>query len=110
MTDKVDANNDSPIETEQAAPFAVHDSSQREAFMRDMYAMVAFFVANPHIPLPHAVTMHSYADKYEQVRQIADERSANEYGSKYPAGTPQTDFEIPGTKIRSIVVLTGPRP
>lgn len=114
MTDKVDANNDKTPAADSTdrpmGPLAVTDSSDREAFMRDMYALVAFFVAHPEVPLPHYISLTCRADGLEQVTEICDSLGGYEYGSKDKVTPqPQGTFDIPGTAVRNTVIVTGPR-
>jgi hypothetical protein len=69
------------------------DRSAREALIRDMYSIVAFFVANPDIPVPWAMTINVHVETAEQLRELAARLDVHVYG----LAQDQTDYNIPGT-------------
>lgn len=83
-------------DTSQTQPLA--DKTARESVIRDLYALVAFYVANPEFPLPDSVTAHTVVT-LEQCEAIAAERGGKIYG-----GFPQTHFDLEGTS-RPITIM-----
>ncbi len=74
----------------------IGDHGDRERFIRDLYALAAFFTSRTDIPVPGGLTVHVRADTKE-VNRIAESMGVPEYGSKYPDGVAQADFQLPNT-------------
>jgi hypothetical protein len=86
------------------------DRSPTETLIRDLYATIAFFTANPTLPVPWAVTLNARVDTLQEVEAIAERFGRREYGSHDIDGTPQTDFDIPGVDGRINVIVSAPKP
>lgn len=85
-----------------AQPLA-EDRTARESVIRDLYALVAFYVANPDFPLPDHINVHTYVS-LERCEAIAAERGSKVYGT-----TPQTDFDLEGTARTITIFASTPR-
>jgi hypothetical protein len=70
------------------------DHSAREALIRDLYSLVAFFVANPDHPLPVYISVGCLVDSREDVQYVADRFGR---GRTYGLEGQQTDHMLPGT-------------
>lgn len=90
-------------------PAAVADRSPSETLIRDLYATIAFFTANPDLPMPWAVSMHMRVDDLAAVVAIAERFGRHEYGSSQEDGVPQADFDIPGCGGRINVIVHAKR-
>lgn len=86
------------------------DRSPTETLIRDLYATIAFFAANPSLPAPWAVTLNARVETLQQVEEIAERFGGREYGSRDGAGAPQTDFDVPGVAGRINVIVSAPTP
>lgn len=88
--------------SDQATTPPTADRSAREAIIRDLYALVAFYVANPDHPLPHAIQVFHHAPLTE-IKRIAAERGGLVYG-EYP----QTDHHVAGTSMPISLLVSLP--
>jgi len=79
------------------------DRSDREAVIRDLYALVAFYVANPEHPLPVCIQAHHVAP-LAQLDAIAEEYHAAVYGER-----PMTDHKLERTSIPIFLLVATPR-
>ncbi len=81
------------------------DHSVREAIIRDLYALVAFYVANPGHPLPTSVQVFHYLPDAAGVAAIAETYQAPRgvYGDR-----PQTDHDVTGTSIPISLIVSVP--
>lgn len=71
------------------------DRTEREAMIRDLYSLAAFYVANPDHPLPTSIHMYHQEQSLETVRAVADKWSNRDvYGT-----APQADHMLPDTSI-----------
>lgn len=86
----------------QPQPLA-ENAGPRQSTIRDLYALVAFYLENPEFPLPSQLTVIAEAP-IETVEAIAAERGLRVYGD-----VPQTDFAIDGTSRYVCMVVTSPR-
>lgn len=83
------------------------DTSDREGFIRDLYALVAFFITHPEIPVPWTVGMHVRVDGVQAVQALAEQFGVREYGSQAALGRiAQTDFDLPHTRTPINIVVT----
>lgn len=76
------------------------DRTDREAMIRDLYSIVAFYVANPEHPLPDYVTIGHYVDD----PAIVDACAYRWNGRPVYGDLPQTDYQLPGTS-RDVVMM-----
>ncbi len=89
---------------QSATPVPPADRSAREAVIRDLYALVAFYVANPEHPLPWYIQVHHVAPLAE-VERIAEERHATVYGPERP----MTDHRLERTSVPIVLLVATPR-
>lgn len=82
----------------------IADRSAREAVIRDLYALVAFYVANPDHPLPHYLQIGHFVQREEDVKRLAD----NLRRPVYRSGV-QFDHMISGTSV-PISMMVAVRP
>lgn len=90
-------------ESNAPATTLAEDKGPRESVIRDLYAIVAFYVANPDFPLPVQISVHCVAPT-PVVEAIAAERGTRVYGD-----IAQTDFRIEGTARPVTVLVCAPR-
>lgn len=70
--------------------------------IRDLYAVAAYYVANPTHPLPDSIVMYHHTDLSE-VQRVAAEHGGNVYGSR-----PQMDHQMPGTTVPVTFLVSVP--
>ena len=71
--------------------------------IRDLYAIAAFYVANPTHPLPDVITLTSHVDSADRVAEVAEEFSA-----RGPYGGPdraQSDHTLIGTATHVTMII-----
>ena len=77
----------------------VSDRSPREAVIRDLYALAAFYVANPEHPLPRSIDVsHSLADAAAVDRWATEHNTVPFDGPT--SGRRMAWIELGGTSIR----------
>jgi hypothetical protein len=78
-------------------------------FAATLRALLAYFEANPDVPVPHYVSLHAHADDVERLVALAAARGAAVYG---PAERPQTHFDALGaaSETSAVIVITTPAP
>lgn len=79
------------------------DRSGREALIRDLYAIAAYYVAHPDHPLPTQIALHHSRTPLAEVERIAAENDKHIYGDM-----PQTDHTLAGTSVRVTFLVTAP--
>lgn len=80
------------------------DKTRRESLIRDLYALVAFYVANPEHPLPDFIDLHHYAP-LEVVERIAGERGSRVIGEDIKL----TSHTIADTATPVRLIISQPR-
>lgn len=92
------------MKSADARPPVPVDHTAREGLIRDLYAIAAFYVANPDHPLPDLVTL-SHRTDIATVREIALRFHPTQrvYGP-----TPQTHHDLPGTSVAVNFVVNAP--
>lgn len=83
-------------------PPAAADRSRLEGVIRDLYSLVAFYLANPGHPLPQSIQVHHWVDSRAAVQAVADVYAS---GAVYGDARPQTDHFLPQTSI-PVALLT----
>lgn len=58
------------------------DQSPREALIRDLYALAAYYSANPHLPIPHTLTVEHFVETVDELRDLADSLGEIPYGAR----------------------------
>lgn len=92
------ATSDQPV-TQPTA-----DRSAREALIRDLYAVVAFYLADPFHPLPWSITINHHAPAGEVERVAAERSKGHVYGD-----VPQCHHDLAGTSVPVTMIITVPR-
>lgn len=87
----------------------ISDHGDRERFIRDLYAVAAFFTSNTDFPVPDGLSVHVRTDgDIELVQQLARAMGADEYGTR--TGTvAQTNFQMANTVTDVDVIVTSSR-
>lgn len=80
---------------------ATADRSALEGFLRDLYAVAAYFTAHPELPIPHYVTVSLKAPAPGQLESIAELFGKPLYGEDQD----QTDIELPSGEGRTVCVI-----
>lgn len=78
------------------------DRSPRESVIRDLYALAAFYVANPDHPLPTSLSVFHHVDDVADVHAVANTYGGRVYGHE------QTDHMLPGVSMRVGLVVSVP--
>jgi hypothetical protein len=81
------------------------DRSVREAIIRDLYALVAFYVANPGHPLPDSIQVFHSVPELPVLQDVAAQ--FNTPHGIYGEG-PQTDHTIRNTSIPIHMIVSIP--
>ena len=61
---------------------AVADRSPTEAFVRDLYALAAWYSAHPEYPRPRAVQVHHHSVVPAALDQLAEQYRTDPYGEE----------------------------
>lgn len=80
------------------------DRSQREAIIRDLYAVAAFYVAHPDHPLPESIMVFHHVPE-PIVHDVAAAYGGRVYGDDHV----QTDHKVAGTSMPITLVVSIPR-
>ena len=80
------------------------DRSAREALIRDLYAIAAFYVAHPEHPLPDSIMVFHHVPAAVVV-DVADQYGTKVYGDDHA----QTDHKLTDTKLPITLVVSIPR-
>lgn len=82
------------------------DHGARERFIRDLYAIAAFFTARPDIPAPDGMTVHvRTGGDTQEVQRIAQSLDRPEYGLRH--GTvAQTDYRLDNTATNVEILIS----
>lgn len=92
-------------------PFA-EDRSPREAFIRDLYALAAFYVAHPDHPLPWSISLHHHVDTDAELDRITDEFRLFSISGKpaqdRPDGARQFTHGMPSTRTDICLYVVRP--
>lgn len=88
---------------DEAARHQTADRTAREAVIRDLYAIVAFYVANPDHPLPHAFQIHHHVP-VDEVERVAERwAGGHTYGDRV-----QCHHDLPGTAAAVTFLVSEP--
>jgi hypothetical protein len=60
---------------------AVADQSARETMIRNLYALITFYLAHPSIPVPTQIDLTHQLPSREALAEIADELGEQVYGA-----------------------------
>lgn len=85
-------------------PPAAADHGEREAFIRDLYAVAAFFSAHPELPVPSGTTMFAFVDDRETVAKVAVQLGRRTY-KRGGVDDGQTDVDVDGTAGRMNLIV-----
>lgn len=72
------------------------DRTAREAIIRDLYSIAAFYIANPDHPLPTSINLYSFGVDMERVQHVADRWAG---GKVYGEPRNQVDHVLPRTSM-----------
>lgn len=88
----------------------ISDHGDRERFIRDLYAVAAFFTSNTDFPVPDGLTVHVRTDgDIELVEALALAMGTDEYGTRIGL-VAQTDFQMANTVTGvDVIVTSNPR-
>lgn len=88
---------------DEAARVRSADHSHREAVIRDLYAIVAFYVANPDHPLPESISLNAHVPAGE-VPVVAERwAGGHTYGDKI-----QCHHDLVGTVTNVTFIVSEP--
>jgi hypothetical protein len=74
---------------------AAADRSPRERMIRDLYALIAFYAAHPHIPVPELIVATHQLASQEQIAALGAILDEQPYG-----GHRMLSHRVPGTDGR----------
>lgn len=80
------------------------DKSVREGIMRDLYALAAYYLANPGHPLPTSIVVYHHAPLAE-VEAVAADAGVHVYGD-----VPQCHHDLAGTRLPVSLLVSVPNP
>lgn len=80
---------------------AAADATARQGVIRDLYALAAFYVANPEHPLPTQIVAHHRVQSRALLQDVADKHGTEIYGNP---DRPRTDFDLPGQSTPTTLV------
>lgn len=82
---------------------ATADRSAREAIIRDLYAIAAFYVANPEHPLPRSIVVYHYVPAAEVELIAAAYAGGHTYGDEM-----QCHHDLAGTSVNVTMLVSEP--
>lgn len=86
-------------------PSAAPDQTAREGVIRDLYALAAFYVANPTHPLPTSIQVHHYVTTGARLQTVANRWAGSHvYGSERQ----QCDHDLPNTSMSVSMIVAIP--
>lgn len=82
------------------------DRSPLEGIIRDLYALVAFYLAHPGHPLPTSIQVHHRVASLEAVETVAEQFGHHIYGD-----VPQTHHDLLDTgPVDITMIISVPNP